>query len=357
MLLAQPLSRHRGFCLLETFLRVVSSGTMEESLTWGGAGLLWWVMGLHWVSRNARPRGRQALVPSTSSAFFTCSKQWYVTENLLSVLAEIILSLLLPLLIPIFCTHPVQGTMKRGRHNGKVSSQQQNEDFTVCESWHVKEKSCFTYLWLCICSHTCMKYPRNVHSMTSYDKLQVLIPPFTHKFSTLCWSCWYLIMLWLAVWGGLDAQLHICAMQKYAEVTGPQSYALVVFLTCAYCSCQSAVPLAGASVPSTPETSEHRWWKSWTSLTLSPESGSHQTIQSCQRSQWKYSLSPRLSPESGAAPVSDVWDVLTRLPTTVALHSEVEWRAISWYAQVSGFLNISKLCSCTYRKKKRKKTQ
>lgn len=118
MLLAQPLSRHRGFCLLETFLRIVSPGIMEESLTWGGAGLLWWVMGLHcqhsWGSRNAGPRGRQALVPSTSSTFFTCSKQWYVTENLLSVSAEIILTLLLPLLIPIFCTHPVQGKMKGG---------------------------------------------------------------------------------------------------------------------------------------------------------------------------------------------------------------------------------------------------
>lgn len=85
MLLSQSLSRQRHFSLLETLLHVLSTGTMEDRLTWGGA---------------AWPRGGcgAAEQETGSYPFPTLS---ILAEPFLSALACIILSLLLPLLIPV----------------------------------------------------------------------------------------------------------------------------------------------------------------------------------------------------------------------------------------------------------------
>lgn len=80
-------------------------------------------------------------------------------------------------------------------------------------------------------------------------------------------------MLWLAVRGGLDTLLHICAMQKTAEVTGPWSCVSVVPPPRAHCGWQQAMSLSWASVLSALDPSGREWWKSWTSLTLSPRLG------------------------------------------------------------------------------------
>lgn len=122
------------------------------------------------------PGGCEAAEQETGSYPFPTLS--ILAEPFLSALACIILSLLLPLLIPVSCTRPLPWA--REIHNEKLSSQQQTKGFIVCESWQAEEQSWYTYMCFCICSHTCMKYPRNVHSITSYCKLQVLVLAFSH---------------------------------------------------------------------------------------------------------------------------------------------------------------------------------
>lgn len=130
-----------------------------------------------WGCRISGQRGRQALVPSLPSEFFLCSKRLCVTEPFCFSWYKFAFA---PSVADPGLLHTSCALGKEREHNEKMSNQQQTEDFTAYKSLHAEEQSCFPFVCFCICSHTCMKCPRNVHSMTNYCKSQVLVPPFSY---------------------------------------------------------------------------------------------------------------------------------------------------------------------------------
>ena len=128
----------------------------------------------------------------------------------------------------------------------------------------------------------------------------------------------------MAVLGGLDTVLHICAVQRNAKVTGPWSCVSMVFSTVAHCCWQRTMSPSRASVRSA--------LLHWTLLDMGGESPGHPwprhwgwVLPSCPvlaaKSMDMQYLSPWLSPESGVVPVNGIRAVMTKSPTTAALMS------------------------------------
>lgn len=266
---------------------------------------------------------------------FSSAPNGCVSQSL-SVLADINLHLLLPLLILVFCTHPVPW-VRRGNTMTKCQISSKLKILPLTRACMQRSKAA---LHLCALVSAATHAWNALEMCTAWPTIanhRSLFLPFPTNFPRSAGLADILSnVLWLAVRGGLDTASYLCYAEncrsdRALELCGGVVPCLhPLQLAASSASLEAPVLPSGASVLSVLEPSGCGWWKPQISLILSLRLPPPGTPVLPAKSMETQCLFPRLSLESRSVPVNGVWAAVTKLPTTVALTFRCGMKSLSW---------------------------